>query len=98
MAREPGRKNLDMDDIAQRAPVPRSRQRISAKTHATDGSAPITEIVVGNLDAMDPNDLRECVEEAIQELIEPEAWKRCEVVNRAEQESLKTIIEKWGRP
>jgi hypothetical protein len=23
------------------------------------------------------------------------AWKRCEVVNRAEQESLRTILEKW---
>jgi hypothetical protein len=48
------------------------------------------------LDAMDPNDLRDCVEAAIKELIEPVAWERCEVVNRAEQESLKTIIAKWG--
>ena len=47
------------------------------------------------LDAMDPNDLRDCVETAIVALIEPTAWGRCEVVNRAEQESLKTIIEKW---
>jgi len=50
------------------------------------------------LDAMDPNDLRDCVEEAIQDLIEPVAWKRCEEVNEAEQESLKTILEKWGAP
>jgi hypothetical protein len=50
------------------------------------------------LDAMDPNDLRDCVEEAIKELIEPEAWERCEVVNRAERESLKTILEKWRAP
>ena len=48
------------------------------------------------LDAMDPNDLRDYVEEAILELIEPVAWKRCEAVNRAEQESLKTILEKWN--
>ena len=48
------------------------------------------------LDAMDPNDLRDCVEKAIRELIEPVAWSRCEVINRAEQESLKTIIAKWG--
>ena len=48
------------------------------------------------LDAMDPNDLRDCVEKAIKELIEPVAWQRCEVVNKAEQESLKTILEKWG--
>jgi hypothetical protein len=48
------------------------------------------------LDAMDPNDLRDRVEEAIRELIEPTAWQRCEVVNRAERESLKTTLENWG--
>jgi hypothetical protein len=48
------------------------------------------------LDAMDPNDLRDCVEDAIKELIEPEAWRRCEIVNEAEQQSLKTVLEKWG--
>jgi hypothetical protein len=50
------------------------------------------------LDAMDPNDLRDCVELAIVELIEPIAWERCEVVNEAEQESLRTILDKWGAP
>ena len=50
------------------------------------------------LDAMDPNDLRDCVQKAIIELIEPVAWKRCEVVNRAEQESLRTILDQWGAP
>jgi hypothetical protein len=50
------------------------------------------------LDAMDPNDLRDCVETAIMALIEPVAWKRCEVVNKAEQESLKTILGNWGAP
>jgi len=39
------------------------------------------------LDAMDPNDLRRVVEKEIKRLIEPVAWQRCEVVNRAEQES-----------
>ena len=48
------------------------------------------------LDAMDPNDLRDCVEQAIMGLIEPVAWQRCEVVNKAEQESLKTVLEQWG--
>jgi hypothetical protein len=48
------------------------------------------------LDAMDPNDLRDCVEQAIIELIEPVAWERCEVVNKAEQESLRTVLEQWG--
>ena len=33
---------------------------------------------------MDPDDLRDCIQKAIIELIEPVAWKRCEVVNRAE--------------
>ena len=48
------------------------------------------------LDAMDPNVLRECVERAIVKLIEPVAWQRCEVVNRAERESLQTVLRKWG--
>jgi hypothetical protein len=47
------------------------------------------------LDAMDPNDLRDCVKAAIEDLIEPVAWQRCEVVNKAEQESLKTILQGW---
>jgi hypothetical protein len=47
------------------------------------------------LDAMDPNDLRDCVESEIKKLIEPVAWKRCETVNRAERESLKTVLAKW---
>ena len=48
------------------------------------------------LDAMDPNELRNVVERAICNLIEPVAWGRCEAVNRAEQESLRTIIANWG--
>jgi hypothetical protein len=50
------------------------------------------------IDAMDPNDLRDCVERAIFELIEPVAWERCEVINKAEQDSLRTILDKWGAP
>jgi hypothetical protein len=49
------------------------------------------------LDAMDPNDIRDCVEQAINDLIEPVAWQRCEVVNEAEQESLRSILAKWPR-
>ena len=48
------------------------------------------------IDAMDPNYLRDCVEREIVRLIEPVAWQRCATVNAAEQESLKTILEKWG--
>ncbi|MGY4283635.1 hypothetical protein ACVWXO_002855 [Bradyrhizobium sp. LM2.7] len=47
------------------------------------------------LDAMDPNDLRDCVEQAIIGLIEPVAWQRCEVVNKAELDSLRSILAKW---
>jgi hypothetical protein len=50
------------------------------------------------LDAMDPRDLRDCVEQAIVKLIEPVAWKRCDIVNKAEQQSLRTILDQWGRP
>jgi hypothetical protein len=48
------------------------------------------------LDAMDPNELRDCVEREIVKSIEPVAWHRCEVVNKAEQESLRHILDKWG--
>src|SRR5262249_21702726 len=47
------------------------------------------------LDAMDPNVLRDCVERAVVELIEPVAWKRCEVINRAERESLRHVLDSW---
>jgi hypothetical protein len=47
------------------------------------------------LDAMDPNVLRKCVEREIKKLIEPVAWARCEVVNNAELESLQTILANW---
>jgi hypothetical protein len=50
------------------------------------------------VDAMDPNDLRDCVEQAIVDLIEPKAWTRCDLVNKAEQDSLKTILKKWKSP
>jgi hypothetical protein len=48
------------------------------------------------LDALDPNDLRNCVEQEIRKLIEPVAWQRCEVVNKAEQASLQSVLEQWG--
>ena len=49
------------------------------------------------LDAMDPNNLRDCVEAEIKKLIEPVAWKRCEVINAAEQASLRDILKGWPR-
>jgi hypothetical protein len=50
------------------------------------------------LDAMDPNDLRECVESEIKKLIEPVAWERCERVNKAEKESLGEFFKRWKEP
>jgi hypothetical protein len=47
------------------------------------------------LDAMDPNALRNLVEQEIRQLIEPVAWARCETVYRAEKESLKHVLERW---
>jgi hypothetical protein len=47
------------------------------------------------LDAMDPNDLRDCVKREIKKLIEPVAWERCETINKAEQESLRTVLDSW---
>jgi hypothetical protein len=45
---------------------------------------------------MDPNDLRACVRREIKKLIEPVAWKRCQTINEAEQESLRTVLDGWG--
>jgi hypothetical protein len=47
------------------------------------------------LDALDPNDLRALVDEAIQKEIEPTAWKRCTDVEKAERESLRTVLDSW---
>jgi hypothetical protein len=48
------------------------------------------------LDALDPNDLRALVEKAIKEEIEPSAWKRCAVIERAEGESLRRSRPGWA--
>jgi hypothetical protein len=47
------------------------------------------------LDALDPNDLRDMVREAIKEHIEPEAWERCAAVEKAERESIVDVVSKW---
>ena len=52
------------------------------------------------LDALDPNILRDCIREHIEEYIEPEAWERCKITERAEQESLRSVMKNWnpGKP
>lgn len=47
------------------------------------------------LDGMEPNALRDRVESAIQEHIEPEAWARCEEAQESEQESLEHLLDQW---
>jgi len=49
------------------------------------------------LDALDPNVLRDCVESGIKALIEPDAWRRCEIVNKAESDSLREVLTRWAR-
>ena len=48
------------------------------------------------LDALDPNELRICVERHIKELIEPIAWERCRTVMQAEQDSLTGFLDSWA--
>jgi hypothetical protein len=50
------------------------------------------------LDALDPNILRECVRKAIESYIEPEAWERCKITERAEQSSLSAVLKSWKHP
>src|SRR5215831_2497988 len=49
------------------------------------------------LDAMDPRDLRACVENAIKELIEPVAWERCETVLKQERVSIHYVVKRWKK-
>lgn len=49
------------------------------------------------LDAMDPRELRDTVESAISDIIEPEAWARCEVIYAAERVSLEDFLKLWNR-
>jgi hypothetical protein len=50
------------------------------------------------LDAMDPNDLRDRVEAAIENIIDHDAWERCAKNEKAEQESLSAYFDAWRRP
>ena len=47
------------------------------------------------LDALDPNDLRDSVEQAIQDYIVPTAWKHCADIERAEKELLRNVLDSW---
>jgi hypothetical protein len=47
------------------------------------------------LDALDPNRLRTCVEENILPYIDQDAWQRCKTVERAERDSLRDFMARW---
>jgi hypothetical protein len=49
------------------------------------------------LDALDPNILRNSVKEHILSYIEPIAWNRCKVVEHAQHASLVEVMSAWGR-
>jgi hypothetical protein len=49
------------------------------------------------LDALDPNVLRDRVEQAIRAEIDFDAWDRCQVAEKAEHQSLIEAMENWGR-
>jgi hypothetical protein len=63
------------------------------KTHARRGSGKNYGQPCWELDAMDPNDLRSRVEDEIEKHIEPEAWERCRVIDEAERESLRHVLD-----
>jgi hypothetical protein len=46
--------------------------------------------------ALDPDILRDRVEEENRSLIEPEAWARCETVDCAQRNSLREFLTSWA--
>ena len=47
------------------------------------------------LDALDPNRLRDLIDDAILLEIEPTAWERCAEVEEAEKKSLRHVLDSW---
>jgi hypothetical protein len=50
------------------------------------------------LDALPPEELRSRVRQAIERHIEGEAWERALAIERAERESIQSIVERWNDP
>jgi len=50
------------------------------------------------IDALDPNILRACVEQAIKLEIDLEEWQRLETVSKAERDSLREVLTRWSKP
>jgi hypothetical protein len=48
------------------------------------------------IDALDPNELRNCVEASIKACIRDlDAWERCEQICKAERDSLRQVLTNW---
>jgi hypothetical protein len=50
------------------------------------------------LDAMNPNDLRERLRNEIVQRIDVDAWNHCQAVEDIERESLNRFVQAWGNP
>jgi hypothetical protein len=49
------------------------------------------------IDALDPNELRSCVETFIKAcILDPDAWERCDQINKAERHSLRQVMTSWA--
>ena len=48
------------------------------------------------LDAMNPNDLRQRLRDEIVRRIDVDAWNHCQAVEDAERESLNEYVQAWG--
>ncbi len=75
------------------------RPAFNVSTKKTDTRSPWFRKKYGQLcwelDAMDPNDLRSRVENEILSQIDPVAWERCKIINEAEVESLRHVLDRW---
>lgn len=67
----------------------------------TDKRAPAFQRLHGNdcaeVDAIPPGELRNRVQEAIEEHIDQKRWRRLQKVEQAEQESLAAVLDGWQR-
>jgi hypothetical protein len=72
-----------MDDLAFSAKRTDSRYRWFVGRYGTK---------CWELDAMNPNELRDRVEEEIQDYIDWDIWERCELAEAAEKESIRTVV------
>ena len=94
-----GGDHVDLRRIALRREQVRGLPSFPASDKAKDPRYPWFTQNYGptcwELDAMDPRDLRRLVEDAIRAEIDPEIWNRCVVVEKAERELLRHVLDAW---